>query len=395
MKKIILLWLTCCTLSVYAQIKTYEAVPDFALPYVLNAPVKSTTLHQLKGKVVLIDFWATWCGSCIIAMPHLSTLQQQYEGKLQVLAVTDESVMRTRQFLSARPSNLWFAVDTGRTLSVYFPHRLIPHTVLISPDGKLLANTSPEMVTGAVIDSVLKGQEVHLPVKRDFVYTSVEDLLRNKFPAADTVQSKFVMDDELPGAPGLSTHYLTSPLWKGRRLSVINCGLKTLYRLAYGNVPYLRTIDSTKSAKSTRAYCLDIIVPPGQGLLPTLQQQLNARFDVQAKMVRRQCDVYVLQVADPQKFKQLQLNTSGQRTYLANHGAIDEQCITMANFAEFLESYGIDKIVIDETGSTNKYDIKFTFQPENPQSLIDILTKMGLRLEKHKREIDKLMLYQM
>lgn len=395
MKKLLLILLASYTLSGYAQIKTGEPVPDFYLPVVLNAPVKTTSLQQLKGKVVLIDFWATWCGSCLTAMPHLSQLQQKYKGKLQVLAVTDESVSRTRQFLTARPSTLWFGIDTGRTLSVYFPHRLIPHTVLISPSGKLIANTSPEMVTGAVIDSVLQGQTVHLPAKKDFMYTSIDDLLKNKFPVADTLESHFTMEDELTGAPGLSTNYLDKPLWKGRRLSVINCGLKTLYRLAYGNVPYSRIIDSIKPAKANRAYCLDIIVPKPNDLLPTLQKELNSRFDVQAKMVRQQREVYVLQIIDKNKFSQLTQNTSGKRTYFANHGAIDQQGITMTNFADFLESFGVNKIVVDETGDTKKYDIKFIFQPENPQSLTDILTSMGLRLEKQKRDIDLLKIYQL
>ncbi|WP_342648620.1 redoxin domain-containing protein [Mucilaginibacter sp. CSA2-8R] len=364
MKKLILLFLTCFTLQGYAQIKPGDLVPDFMLPVVLNAPVKTTSLSQLKGKVVLVDFWATWCGSCLTAMPQLSKLQEQYKGKLQVLAVTDESVKRTKQFIASRPSNLWFGIDTGRSLATYFPHHIIPHTVLISPAGKLIANTSPEMVTNAVIDSVLEGEEVHLPVKKDFMYTSLDDVLKNKFPVADTVKSYFTMDDALPGGPSLSTIYTFHPVWKGRRLSVINCSLATIYSLAYGNIPYSRTIDSIKLRQSKQLYCLDIIVAQPGELLPTLQRELNIRFDLHAKMVRRQREVYVLRVDDPQKFAQLKTNEPGKRTYFAKHGAIDQQAITMSDFADYLESYGINKLVIDHTGSTNKYDIKSHFNPK-------------------------------
>ena len=381
--------------SSYAQLKNGEPIPNLKLNTVINAPVKAISVGQLKGKVVVIDFWATWCGSCIATMPHLGQLQQQYAGKLQVLAVTDESDKRVRQFLSVRAYKLWFVVDTGRTLSGYFPHRLIPHTVLISPTGRLIANTSPEFVTSAVIDSVLKNQEVHLPVKKDFVYTTVEDLFKTTFPTADTVKQRFVMEGELPGAPGLSTTYRTNPAWSGRRLSAINLTLPALYNLAYGNVPYLRTIDSTRRSNKTKPYRVDVITQYPDSLLPTMQRELKKRFDVQARMVRQRRDVYVLKIIDQEKFAKITSNTSGQRTYMASHGAIDQQAITMADFAEFLESYGINKIVIDETGNQTKYDIKFTFQPENPQSLTDVLTNMGLQLDKQQREVDLLMIYEL
>jgi uncharacterized protein (TIGR03435 family) len=105
--------------------------------------------------------------------------------------------------------------------------------------------------------------------------------------------------------------------------------------------------------------------------------------------------VYVLKINDPVKFKSIPVNTSGNRTYYSRHGEIDQQDMTMADFAEYLESYGIAKLipVIDETKSTGKFDIKFSFQPENPASLTQILTDMGLSLEKQQRKVDMLVVY--
>ena len=83
MKKLTLL-LTIITNLAVAQVKNGEAVPDLNFKTILNAPVKTATLGNLKGKIVLIDFWATWCGSCLVAMPHLQQLQKKYPGKLQI-----------------------------------------------------------------------------------------------------------------------------------------------------------------------------------------------------------------------------------------------------------------------------------------------------------------------
>ena len=393
MKKLALL-LTIITNLVFAQVKNGEAVPDINFKAILNAPVKTASLTSLKGKIVLIDFWATWCGSCIVAMPHLQQLQQKYPGKLQIITVTDETTKRTGQFLSNRPSNLWFAVDTAREVAQLFPHQLIPHDVLISADGKLIANTSPELVTDKVIDSLLNKLEVHLVEKIDNTM-DYEEIIKKYFFAADTVKARFIMMPEIKGAPGLSTTWTQDTSFKGRRLTCLNLGLTTLYRLANGDFPYSRMVDKTEKVKNEPVYCLDIIAASKAELLPMLRNELAKRFDLQARIEPQNKEVLVLKISDPVKFKSIPLNTSGTRTYYSRHGEIDQQDMSMADFAEYLESYGIAKLipVIDETKSTGKFDIKFSFQPENPASLTQILTDMGLSLEKQQRKVDMLVVY--
>ncbi|MEO6976804.1 MAG: TIGR03435 family protein [Mucilaginibacter sp.] len=393
MKKLTLL-LTIITNLAFAQVKNGEAVPDITFKTILNSQVKTANLSALKGKVVLIDFWATWCGSCIVAMPHLQQLQQKYPGKLQIITVTDETAKRTGQFLSSRPSNLWFAIDTGRKITKLFPHQLIPHDVLISADGKLIANTSPELVTDRVIDSLLNNQQVHLAEKKD-ITMDYEEIIKKYFFAADTVKNRFSMLPEIKGAPGLSTIWLMDSNFNGRRLTCLNLGLTALYQIANNNFPYSRTIDKTPKTPKEPVYCLDIIVEKKGTLLPVLQKELAKRFDLKAQIEPQTKEVYVLKLNDTAKFKSIPINTTGKRTYYSRHGEIDQQNMTMADFAGYLESYGIAKLipVIDETKSTGKFDIKFSFQPENPASLTKILTDMGLSLEKQERKVDMLVVY--
>ncbi|WP_234734719.1 redoxin family protein [Tellurirhabdus bombi] len=376
-----------------AQQKKGQAVPDLQFETILNAPVKATALSQLKGKIVLIEFWATWCGSCLEAMPHLKQLQQKYGSQLQVIAVTNETVKRTNQYLAARPSNLWFAVDTAGAIAKLFPHQLIPHTVLIDTEGKLIASTNPEAVTDQVIEAIWNRKEVHLPQKIDNPLPPAE-VLKTYFYAADTVQSRFRMQGEIKGSPGLSTTYLNDSTFKQRRITCLNLPLTSLYRLAHGDFPYSRTIDKTGEGNNAPVYCLDLIVRGKDELLPTLQTELAKRFDMQTKVEPQLKDVSVLKIMDPEKFKRIPRNKSGQRTYYARHGEIDQQGITMNEFAEFLESFGTGKrLVINGTQNSEKLDVKFSFQPENPQSLVDILAGMGLALVNEQREVAMLVLY--
>ena len=64
----------------------------------------------------------------------------------------------------------------------------------------------------------------------------------------------------------------------------------------------------------------------------------------------------------------------------------------MNNFASFLERYGINELVVDETGNQERFDVKFSVQPENPRSLQDIITGIGLSLSRETRTDDILTL---
>jgi uncharacterized protein (TIGR03435 family) len=387
MRKFLILLLLLTTNHLFAQVKT-----DIEFTTLLNAPVKSARLSDLKGKLVILDFWATWCGSCMEAMPHLKALQAKYKSSLQVIAVGDETVERTMQFLQSRPSNLWFAVDSGRSISALFPHQMIPHDILIGKDGYPLAATSPENITDAVIDSLLAGAKVHLPEKKDNLL-SYEDLIKQNFYAADTVVYRFMIRGEINGGPGLSYNWLDQPAFSGRRLTCINLSLTTLYMLAYGNFPHSRTIDQVKEGQNAPKYCLDLIVPQPDSLQTCFRKELADRFDLQARVEPMTKEVQVLRIVDTTKFKSIPRNISGKRTYMAMHGAIDQQSMTMSDLAKCLESYGTGKLTVDQTGNREKLDIKISWQPEIRQSLLDVLTSMGLGLTKEEQTVDMLVIY--
>lgn len=384
MKKIAFI-LVLFSQTAFAQLKIGDVVPDLQFN-LLNAPVKSTSLNQLKGKVVVIEFWATWCGGCIVAMPHLKELQKKFPDQLRILSVSDESEERIRKFLSKKPSIVWFASDTTQQVSNVFPYRLIPHTVVISPDGKLVANTSPEHVTESVIENLINRKPVSLPEKKDNTLT-FQELIDGQFLASASVTDRFMIQPQIKGAPGFSTTYLDDSTFKGRRITAINCGLSTLYRLAYDNFPYSRTVDKIP-ASDKESYCLDLIVTNENELWPRLRKELSNNFNFQAETKTELKDVYILKVTDQKKLAAVPRNTSGIRTYYARHGEMDQQAGTLHDLANYLEAFGISSLpVVDETNVREKLDLKFSFQPEDPASLTKVLADMGLALEKAKRDI--------
>lgn len=100
---------------------------------------KSVSLQSLQGKVVVLDFWATWCGPCRVIMPDLNALAKEHEADdVVVLAVNvAEEVETVRTFLQEQKLSLRAVLDKDRSVSRKYQVTGIPQTVVIGRDGNV------------------------------------------------------------------------------------------------------------------------------------------------------------------------------------------------------------------------------------------------------------------
>ena len=113
--------------------------PEFALK---DLSGKTWTFSEMRGKVVLVNFWATWCPPCRKEMPDLETLYQRFASQgLVVLGISDEEANKVEPFIRERKFSFPVLLDPGRKVHEMFVVEGIPKSFVYDREGKLAAQS--------------------------------------------------------------------------------------------------------------------------------------------------------------------------------------------------------------------------------------------------------------
>lgn len=153
--------------------KEFDADPAAYLPPELPRPAPGFSLVDLEGrplsnaslagKVVLLDFWATWCAPCHKAMPELQALQAKYGDRgLTVVGVSvDEGAgakAKVKKFLRSRKLRYTIAVDSGASPAwAAFRVKAVPAAFLIDREGRVVAQWVGRAASGPEVEKALEG----------------------------------------------------------------------------------------------------------------------------------------------------------------------------------------------------------------------------------------------
>ena len=130
-----LLFMSFISVVAFANIKA-DSAPDFVLK---STSGKNVRLSELKGRIVMLNFWATWCGPCAEEIPHLNELHESLDPyDFELLGINlDEDQSKAIHLANKLEVNFPVLFDTEKDVSKSFDIKAMPTTIIIDRAGKI------------------------------------------------------------------------------------------------------------------------------------------------------------------------------------------------------------------------------------------------------------------
>lgn len=390
-----------------------DTVPDIVLTNVTNYTSPTINLSTLKGKLVILDFWASYCSSCIDMFPKINHLQEIFKDQVQVILVNayknddPEKIASIFEKLKSRTGQPVTLPSSALQLSItsYFPHKYVPHYAWIDKNGKLVAMTTQFEVTKENIKSIIDGKNISLHLKKDQF-----DFNRNKPLLVDgnggegneflyrSLLTPFI--EGIGNATGTQRNEENKIIRYYKHNTHALMLLREVYRekmdfpanriLIEARNPERFQYAGENSASYENQYCYEIIAPPSswEELKINVQEDLNRMFRIRVSNEERALNCLIIKDGKHSgKLKTkgrdpgIDLDANSPINYLRNQ--------SMGVFTDLLNSISDKMPVLNETGISENIDIVFPskYSTLNQAALKQFLIQFGFEVTEEKRTL--------
>lgn len=290
--------------------------PDLTFTDLLQAPDGAKAdWPSLSGKVVVVNFWATWCVPCVAEIPLLNALASGTDpAKVQIIAAdyNGENRAKVAAFLKKHPISGWIGLDTAKETQRHFGVSYIPVTFIIGPDGKLVHKTGHlETIKAEQLTALAEGKAVTFD---DTVKAGAGLLADQKKLAAEAEKTKIdsfmatngkmlanapgILLSEAASAPddGLPADLARTAIWTPGRFDLLSHRLQDLVGHAF-KIPATRV--AVSGADPEKRYNLHVEMPGAspKAIRQAIEQALASGLGVHAKPQTPTHDVLILTAA--------------------------------------------------------------------------------------------------
>ncbi len=341
--------------------------PEISLPKLIGAPVTELRgLEELKGKVVVLEFWATWCEPCLDAIPALNLLAERFRGQPAVfIHITDESEADVREFMKTQRLLGWVAPEAGAAVFKAFRVYGRPHTVVINKAGAVASFPRQGELTVESLMGLLAGQPGPEPAGSAPVSTGA----------------------------GLAEFYISRSATRAGNaqygpvsLNASAMPLEYALEWLYGRVDRFE-IKPEAAAAMSGSYDIRLRLPAEREAQKKdfFLKGLESALGLKVNKAEREAEVYVLRKAPGGP-----VNVRERRDYGGtelNGAVLEVKGGSFSALSSRLKEV-FHQPVLDETGAAGPYEYSFELDSSDPKAVDTGLRKqLGLKLDKLRRRI--------
>ncbi|MFD2035166.1 TlpA family protein disulfide reductase [Belliella marina] len=220
------------------ELQVGDQVPDFKFTNVLNSHGEPIKISDYKGKLLILDFWATWCAPCVASFPKLDSLDKAFGDDLAILPVTYQDKEEVEKLFSrmAKLKDIKKPMVYGDdTLRSIFPHSSLPYYVWIDREGRVAAYTNSDEINPANIHKAIAGD--YSAIRNDRQQANVfekDKPLRDQIPEVSKPIYQSGLWGHIPGFPSMAS--ISTFFEEGDhniRIYLTNIPLTVLYRYSH------------------------------------------------------------------------------------------------------------------------------------------------------------------
>lgn len=383
-----------------------DKLPDVTAKNVIHHSASEIKLSGYKGRILILDFWATWCSPCISLLPKTDSLQKVFKDEVQFLPVTYEPKEKVERLFSKLPKLKGVSlplVVQDESLHKLFPHKTLPHYVWFDRSGTVIAITEAGAVNATNIRNMIAGQ-ADLEAKTDVVIPFTKEqplLIGSNGGGAEHLKYHRLITGYIEGVPG-GYHVFKADSLYGGRIQATNVPLPWLWQLAFSNgtklFGYNQTVFEVKDTApltnksvgrkyeawlSGNGYGYELVVPKDfKGNMYALMQEDLALFfpqyEVKVEPRKKPC-LALVRTSTEDKIKSKGGKSSFE--FDATGGSLNNWTLAMLTAqlnAKFLQH--LSTPVVDQTNYKGQVDLKITADMSNIESIRKALQPYGLDL---------------
>ena len=366
----LLVALTLATPSLWAHPEKGTPAPPLETLTLLQAPSGARAdWASLKGKVVVLEFWATWCSPCVASLPRFNQLVESLDpAKFQFISIDDEDPKAVQNFLNKKKMSGWVGVDPSGGVFGLYGVESRPTTIIVDGNGKILAVTEIDSVGAADLQAVSEGKNV--------AFKPAMEITEASAPSSPDSASRLFSVSVTRASPDAKTVRANHPPTGTDLLGEDADSLMTDVFNAFGN-RYVLKDPLPEGRYDLRVNFVDV---PQTVIDSVVQQAVLAALHLQIQSKTLTKPAYILRATDASK----KLMSPSASTHAVKRGYWHGNFLlmngTMDDLAYVLAT-GLENPVLNQTGIEGAYDARFQVAGGDLDSLNAILKEtLGLEL---------------